>query len=350
MPTAGSKVFGWKRQLRIRTDDDVTLCVERLPPKGACRGAVILCHGLSANGFVFDVPGHSLARYLADRGYECFIPDLRGARYSGTPPKGWGLDDYIEQDLPAIFDLVRAQALSPNIHWLGHSMGGLLFFMYASEHPEVPITRAVMVGSSLDYRVGYSVFRDLRAALPIARALRELPFGKITRLGAHLVGHVPTPIEKVNFHSANVDVDVIKSILADCFGPLPTTLLSDLDSTFSEGGLSRRRGLLRYAELWARYRFPTLLLAGAADVQCPVESVDESARVLSHLRELRVLPFGKKFGHHEDYGHYDLIVGRNAPSEVWPRIIDWLQRDAHRVEPQSIETQNSAATAIVALP
>jgi len=87
MPTSG-KLFGWKRQLRIRTDDEVTLCVERLAPKGTCRGAVILCHGLSANGYVFDIPGHSLARYLVDAGYECFIPDLRGARYSGTPPKG----------------------------------------------------------------------------------------------------------------------------------------------------------------------------------------------------------------------------------------------------------------------
>ena len=346
MPASGSRIFGWKRQLRIRTDDEVTLCVERIAPKGQCRGAVILCHGLAANGFVFDVPGHSLARYLADHGYECFIPDLRGARFSNLPAKGWRLDDYIEQDLPAIFDLVRAQALSSTIHWLGHSMGGVLFFMYACEHPEVPISRAVMVGSTLDYRVGHSVFRDLRAALKIARPVRELPFGKLTRLSAYLAGHVSTPIEKINFNRPNVEVEVMRAILSDCFGPLPTALLKDLDSAFSRGGFARRGGLLRYNELWPRYRFPTLLLAGSADVQCPIEAVDETARVLGHLRDLRVLPFGKRYGQREDYGHYDLIVGRHAPSEVWPRIVEWMDRGARKQELESAAADtNATATA-----
>lgn len=111
--------FGWKRQLRVRTEDDITLCVERLAPKGDCRGAVVLCHGLSANGLVFDLPGRSLAQYLAEQGFECFIPDLRGARYSTTPRKGWSIDDYLEQDLPAILGLVREQALTEHIHWGG---------------------------------------------------------------------------------------------------------------------------------------------------------------------------------------------------------------------------------------
>jgi hypothetical protein len=55
-----------------------------------------------------------------------------------------------------------------------------------------------------------------------------------------------------------------------------------------------------------------------------VEAVDETARVIGHVSDLRVLPRGRKYGQKEDYGHYDLIVGRNAETEVWPSILSWL--------------------------
>lgn len=318
--------FGWKRELRVRTGDDLTLCVERLAPPDSTRGAVILCHGLAANGLAFDLPGRSLARYLTEQGFECFIPDLRGARHSASPDAGWGLDDYLEQDLPAIIQLVREQALSKHIHWIGHSMGGLLMLMYGSEHPDTPIQRVVTLGTTLDYRSGKSVFQSWRHALPLARSLQVLPFGSLAQLSASLRKYVQLPVERINFHRPNVEPEVIAALLQGGFGPVPSALLSDLASTFTPHGFARQGGSLRYQPLWSRYRFPTLMLAGSGDLQCDVEAVDEAARVFSHVPELEVRALGRAYGALEDYGHFDLLVGRNAPREVWPQLAEWLGR------------------------
>ena len=321
-PTA----FGWKRQLRVRTGDDITLCVERIAPSGPCQGAVILCHGLASNGMVFDLPGRSLARYLAEHGLECFIPDLRGARYSSAPSGGWCLDDYLEQDLPALLQLVREQALSEQVHWVGHSLGGILCLMYASERPEAPLSRVVTIGSSLDYRPGNSVYQQLRKALPLVRPVNALPFSYLTKLSAAVSNYVQLTPERMNFYRPNIEADVVRSMLQDGFGPIPTGLLRDLSSTFTAGGFARRGGLLRYEELWPRYRLPTLLLVGSRDPQCNIAAVDETIRLIGHVEELEVRPLGREFGHQEDYGHFDLILGRNAKQESWPLILNWLQR------------------------
>ena len=36
--------------------------------------------------------------------------------------------------------------------------------------------------------------------------------------------------------------------------------------------------------------------------------------------------FGKRDGHVADYGHCDLVWSRYAPREIFPPLIDWLDR------------------------
>ena len=49
------------------------------------------------------------------------------------------------------------------------------------------------------------------------------------------------------------------------------------------------------------------------------------------LRRMGVLTipefYGRRFGQANDYGHWDLILGRNASEEVWPDVIRWLRND-----------------------
>jgi hypothetical protein len=41
--------------------------------------------------------------------------------------------------------------------------------------------------------------------------------------------------------------------------------------------------------------------------------------------------FGKAFGQRQDYGHVDLIVGKEAFAEVWPDVLAWLEGHSERV-------------------
>ena len=42
-------------------------------------------------------------------------------------------------------------------------------------------------------------------------------------------------------------------------------------------------------------------------------------------RRAEVVLFGRDHGHLDEYGHFDLILGRRARTEVWPHIVDALR-------------------------
>ena len=90
-----------------RTRDGITLSLRRIRGREVTRGAVILQHGLAANGMVFDLPGRSLARFLAEAGHDCFITRLRGADPAASSCGSYGLDAYLDYDLPAMLEQVQ---------------------------------------------------------------------------------------------------------------------------------------------------------------------------------------------------------------------------------------------------
>jgi pimeloyl-ACP methyl ester carboxylesterase len=70
---------------------------------------------------------------------------------------------------------------------------------------------------------------------------------------------------------------------------------------------------------------PALMVAGARDLISDVPSTRMTFDALgSHDKTLYV--FSKANGHVADYGHCDLVWSRYAPREVFPVIIDWLDR------------------------
>ena len=82
-------IFGPSRDARgrktlyfVKTDDDWTLAISRRYPKTgrSLYPPVILCHGFTYNSRVWSIaPEANLSAYLADRGYDVWMPNLRGA-------------------------------------------------------------------------------------------------------------------------------------------------------------------------------------------------------------------------------------------------------------------------------
>jgi pimeloyl-ACP methyl ester carboxylesterase len=82
---------------------------------------------------------------------------------------------------------------------------------------------------------------------------------------------------------------------------------------------------IRYHADFKKLNLPVLLIAGSHD---PFTSVVEMQRTFQRLtsKKKSLIVFGKKYGHSVDYSHWDLILGKQAPSEVYPAISDWLQQ------------------------
>ncbi|MDD9936859.1 MAG: alpha/beta fold hydrolase [Myxococcales bacterium] len=315
--------------LTARTGDGLSLAIDRYRTGRARRGAVILQHGLASNRAVFVAPGQSLAAHLAALGYDVYVSELRGAGRSDLPSGGWSIDEYLELDIPALLATVGEHSGQARTCWIGHSMGGILMWMYALEHGGAPVERMISVGSALDYRAGKSAHRNLRHLLPLARIIRSVPFGTLSQIGTGVAGVGPaTPLESINFQRSNMDRRMMRWIMRYGFGPIPVPLLDALSNTFSDTGMRRTPSTggesIRYLERAAELQVPTMMLAGQGDAQCPPEAVAATAAQLGEA-VVEQHTFGRAAGHSDDYGHFDLLVGKEAEREVWPHITRFLE-------------------------
>jgi pimeloyl-ACP methyl ester carboxylesterase len=145
----------------FRTDDGWRLAVHRYRPETPSPDGLptILCHGLGANRYVFDLPeSPSLAKYLRARGRDVWVAELRGSGMSDRPgfflsdvPYSWTFDDHLSHDVPAIINHVMNRTGAQSVHWVGHSMGGMLICAYLSEQQTPRIRSAVTLGSPSDF-------------------------------------------------------------------------------------------------------------------------------------------------------------------------------------------------------
>lgn len=132
--------------------------MHRIPtsPKSAnitSRRAVFLMHGLldSSACWVLLGPNISLAYLLADSGYDVWMGNARGNRYSRNHvrwnPSGnrsnrrqfWSFswDEIGRIDVPTMIDyILRNNTNFPALHYIGYSQGTTAFFVMASERPE----------------------------------------------------------------------------------------------------------------------------------------------------------------------------------------------------------------------
>ena len=319
-------------QLEARTEDGVRLAVQRVravdPALAGARGAVLMLHGLGSNSAVYRVPSISLADHLAAHGYDCFVAELRGTGRSERPRQRFGLGDYLAYDVPALLQLARERSGQPRVAWVGHSMGGFLAMMYGLDVPDAPISRIVAVASSLDYRPGHSIYRRLRKLRPLAGPLPVLPFALLATLSIPFAGWGPELLaEGMNFQRSNMDSRITRYLLGNGFSAIQTSLLDDLNSTFSEAGFTLQ-GRAAYLPRAGELRTPTLLLGGSRDLQCTPEASALTFELLSGVLDKKLAMFGKPYGHEDDYGHFDLIVGKRAQSEVWPEITTFLAAGA----------------------
>lgn len=309
--------------LTTETSDGLRLAIHRIPPPGGSGPAVILCHGLSTNHRGFCFADRSLAAWLASRGYDCYLPDLRGAGASQRAGLSWDLDDHIFKDVPAILAEVLRVSGREKVHWIGHSMGGLILFCYGIAHPDAPIASGVTVASALDYRIGDSGYRALLPIRPLLERLQGIPYGAVVHLLAPLLGRVPTPLEAFQVSFSNIEPELIRRLHARCFHSVPISLLRSLATTFEERGLCNRERTLHYLEEAKRFSIPVRLLAGTVDRQVSIGAVKLTAGALGGTSDVQV--FGRDFGHGDEYGHWDLLLGRRAETEVWPLLVDWLE-------------------------
>ncbi len=326
------------REKRIRerhfgkTPDGWNIALHRIPQRRVDNGhpPVFLCHGLGANRYNLDAPGDSsLAQWLWNQGYECWIVELRGAGESSRPRRGndlewdWTFDDYVTQDIPTALEVIERVTGHKQVHWIGHSMGGMIGYAYLlSQQPE-RIRSLTTIGSPSFSRLGNRFFDRILGLKTLVKQLKRLPY---EGTGAAIIPTMPLFREtfgRLVTNPRNISNRDLMKMIYLIPSDLPTSLLMQLADWYSEGGFTDVAGQVRYCDELDRIKTPSLVVAGAVDRLTPEEEITHVYESLgSEDKELLVL--SRANGCRHDYGHIDPVFGRWASSEVWPAIRDWI--------------------------
>lgn len=133
----------------VKTEDGYLLNVARIGKReNASYGSTIfLMHGFinCADDFLTLGGGHALSFLLADAGYDVWLGNARGNKYSKNhvilstkDPLFWNFSfhDIGYYDLPAMIDFVLDSTNKTQLTYIGHSQGTTAFFVMASLRQE----------------------------------------------------------------------------------------------------------------------------------------------------------------------------------------------------------------------
>ncbi|KAF5727734.1 hypothetical protein HS088_TW22G01431 [Tripterygium wilfordii] len=245
----------------------------------------------------------------------------------------WDFDHYLEEDVPAAMKYIKAQSKPKDgkLLAIGHSMGGILLYAMlsrcGSEGSDPELAAIVTLASSLDYTSSKSTLKLLLPLADPAQALNVpvVPLGTLLAAAYPLSSRPPYVLSWLNQLISAEDMmhpEMLKKLVLNNFCTIPAKLLLQLTTAF-RGGLRDRSGKFLYKDHLQEIKVPVLALAGDQDLICPPEAVEETAKLIPEdLVTYKV--FGESGGPH--YAHYDLVGGRLAAEQVYPYIIQFLNR------------------------
>ena len=350
-----------------KTEDGWMLGVRRISSTqpGSGKLPVVLCHGLGLNGTFWTITDSHLPSQLALRGYDVFVVDMRGSGAShrvGIPGRinqvlrqtpirevggrNWTVDDEAKYDVAAILEYVERETGSRQVNWVGHSLGGMLMFPFLELSPEssrvanfVDMGGVAMVMQTADtirMRKADKILRTLSLGLSTGRLGRPMMYGRMGFM---------QQIDRFYYTPANVDDRTVDRFYGFTLEDPGAGALKQLDPYLHSGRMLSADGKTDYAAGLDRITTPILMVAGEADIMADIPSTMLTYNALGSP-DKTLMRFGRVNGQTEDYGHCDLVWSRNAPKEVFPPLIDWLDaRQPASPSRQSLPTPQRWAVA-----
>ena len=307
-----------------------TLCATRCTiaafPSSLPGKPIILCHGLGSNRNTYLLPAQkNIVHMLLEGGWDVWLAELRGHGLSktgidwGSP---WDVNDYIE-DACAFINYVSCQTSGQSVHWIGHSLGGIIGIAMASLPEPPPVASVTAVASSFFY--SDSGWARLSFLVPVLTSVSFLPADMLMRSQAPLsFRFVSTITDSFMAWRSNVNPDVGRELLKTNFEPISKRVTLQLETGMSPAGILHRDGTPFTAGL-CNCKVPIFMMAGDRDKQCPSPSVKMLFDLLPESASNRYQCFGTNHGCVDHYGHFDLLIGLRFEQEVFPCISAFLQ-------------------------
>jgi len=317
------------------------------------KAAVILCHGFNINNTFWDLdPRSSLARYLAKNGYDVWAPSLRGSGLSSRPVMsrirslakfelkniphmlikapfdigklGWTIDDHIYEDIPAIIDLVKEESGFDRVYWIGHSMGGIIMYAYLETGDQDNIAGFMPLGSMMFMpRPLTPHLKRIANQKPLLTASLIVNTTVASQFRNFTFGAVKNPIEKLLFESANMSDSVLVRFFRRCIDDTAAGVVMQFSDSIRNGEMLSVDRRYSYTGNLHRITVPILIMGGSKDGFVDAEALKNAYDSVAS-RDKSLVIASVENGYTADYGHCDLVIGKNVAQDVYPAILNWL--------------------------
>jgi pimeloyl-ACP methyl ester carboxylesterase len=289
---------------------------------------VIVSHGFCANRFNVDFHARaSLARYLNRLGFDTWVIELRGcADATRTPPRGRKkgevlFEDFVDLDMPAAIRHVLERTGASGVHWVGHSMGGMIALAFAQGPGRSLLKSITAIGSPA--RLQMPPFVHFLCTLSWALGwMSELPL----RIPCQILApfYFRLPIDPMAIRQANLAPDSVRRAMVNVLSDMPMALTRQMARWQTSGGdVVAAEDDRNFTAGLGRIEAPLLCIAGADDHVAPPRSARIAVeRAVSERKAWMVL--GGDGSDAPQYGHGDLLIGDAAYQDVFPHVAAWV--------------------------
>lgn len=299
---------------------------------------VILIHGFGTNRFDVDFPEkrYSLAKYLHAQGYDTWVIELRGTGQSRRTSLlgqiqsklcyNWTFDDHIFKDIPVLVKWIQKKTGQKKLHWIGHSLGGTVVYASIETLGNEVCASAVTLGSAMNSTAKIGLIHLLLKIDPLVKKLPLIPLKTLARTLAP-AGRWMAPLEDNFFYAIdNVDMKIIEVALRQAVENVSPALFLQLHDWYRNNHFRAHDRNFSYRDHLKKIKAPFLVCAGSVDGLTGYPDVYFGFKNISSKKK-KFLLFGKEKGCRTEYGHLDLVLGKNAPREVFPQVLNWLDQN-----------------------
>ncbi|XP_020173308.1 triacylglycerol lipase 2 [Aegilops tauschii subsp. strangulata] len=347
----------------VTTVDGYILSLQRIPRGRRASGGggagqpVLLQHGVLTDGmtWLLSSPEESLAYILADSGFDVWVANNRGTRWSSRHVSldsssrrywDWSWDDLVVNDMPSLVDYIYSHT-EQKPHFLGHSMGTLVALAAFSEGRTVdklksaalltPVAYLSHMTTPLGILLAKAFVGELITILgvaefnPVTPAVASL-FKELCRHPGTNCYDLLTDFTGKNYCLNSSAVDVFLQ-----YEPQPTSTktMVHLAQTFRDGVLSK------YDYVWPGVNvekygqpdppaynmsnipagFPLFLSYGGRD---ELADPGDVGRLLGDLRGHD--PGRLTVQYLEQFAHADFVIGTCAKDYVYNHVVSFFNR------------------------
>lgn len=332
------------RLVHFNTSDDVPLLLSRY--QGGDKGPVLLAHGLGVSSRIFstDTIETNLLEYLYAHGYDVWLLDYRSSTLLPASKAQYTADDVATRDWPAAVDKVREVTGAPNIQVVAHCYGSTTFTMAMLAGLKgvraavcSQISAHVITPPLVTMKSGLHAPQALEAlGVKSLSALADQHEGWTARLYDRLLTLYPVPpkqhcddavCHRISFmysllYQHEQLNEATHSGLYELFGEATIHAFEGLALMVNHRQVVNAQGEDAYLPHLERMAIPIRFIHGAENQCFLPESTQRTVEALAarnggHLYSRKVIP---------GYGHIDCIFGKNAAADVYPHILDHLDR------------------------